>query len=789
MPLSDAAGVPENEDGQSNPARPIDDRHDRLGRNLLNLGDAVIVTDERGKILLLNPEAEILTGWTDDEAKDQPIETVFHIVNGVARLPVIQPVQGVIEQGVIQSLPQLTLLIAKDGSELAIDDSASPIRSEAGVLDGVILIFRDVSEHRHQENLHEETRRQSEVIIASVHFPMIVLDGDHLVRTANHSFYDYFQTVPEETIGRSLFDLGNGHWNHGALRTIMEDLLTPETFFGELEIERDFTAIGPRTMNLKARKLIRKEGGKPNILLAIHDITERRRLERSFEASELRYRRLFEAAKDGILILDGEKGTITAANPFLLELLGYSHAELVGKQLWEIGLLGDKEASLASFRELQEKGYVRYDDLPLEANNGRSIEVEVVSNVYRANDQMIIQCNIRDVTERKQAEMELRRAKELAEEGSRAKDLFLSMLSHELRTPLTPVLATVSYIELMPNLPEKVREEFASIRRNVELEARLIDDLLDLTRFAQGKLEIVREIVDAHVAIRHTLDIYQAEFEAKKLEISLALRAVGRLVWADPARLQQILWNLIKNAVKFTPVEGTIRIRTTDTGTGRLSIEIVDTGEGIDPTFLPRIFDVFEQGNRDASRRHGGLGMGLAIAKKLVDLHSGSLTVASEGQGQGSTFRVELEQAFDSKDRAPPLTLPLPPSPEPARPEQRDPLKLLLVEDNPDTLRAIALLLGATGFVVKTATSVKEAIAMLATGSFQLLISDIGLPDGSGLEIMRLCRDSYGLKGIAFSGYATHEDRIESILAGFSHHLAKPLSLNNLVSVINQTVN
>ncbi len=788
MTVSDIGRVPEDDgQGQGQSAKPTDHR---LGNNLLSLGDAVIVTDEHGKIILLNPEAENLTGWTDEDAKDRPIETVFRIVNELTRLPVLQPVQEVIEHGNIQRLPQLTLLIAKDGSELAIDDSASPIQTEEGALDGVILIFRDISERRRQENLHEDSRHQGEIIIAAVQYPMLVLDGDSRIRTANRSFYQTFQTASEETIGRSLFDLGDGHWNIDELRAILTDILTSETSFRELEVERDFTAIGSRTMGLNARKLLGKEGREPIILLAIEDITRRKQLERSIEASELRYRRLFEAAKDGILILDGASGKITDANPFLLEMLGYTHAELVGKQLWEIGLLGDKDASLASFQELQAKGYVRYDDLPLKTRNDRSIEVEVISNVYRANDQMIIQCNIRDVTERKQAQTELRRAKEAAEEASRAKDLFLSVLSHELRTPLTPVLATVAYVESMPDLPEKARKEFALIRRNVELEARLIDDLLDLTRIAQGKLELRREVVDAQVAIRNALETCQADIEAKKLEVSLALRADVRHVWADQDRLQQVLWNLLKNALKFTPAEGSIRIRTSDTGKGRLAIEVTDTGEGIDPDFLPRIFDVFEQANRHASRRQGGLGLGLAIAKMLVDLHNGSLTVRSEGLGHGSTFRVELEQVFDSKDRTPPpaLAAPEPSSLDRAAELNKDSIRLLLVEDNPDTLRALTLLLGSVGFVVQTATNVGEAFAMLATQQFQLLISDIGLPDGSGLEIMRHCRDCYGLKGIAFSGYATIEDQRESMLAGFSHHLSKPLSLNHLIGFIRQTV-
>jgi PAS domain S-box-containing protein len=509
-------------------------------------------------------------------------------------------------------------------------------------------------------------------------------------------------------------------------------------------------------------------------------IDDRRdRLELSFAASELKFRRLFESAKDGILILDGESGMITDANPFLLDLLGYTHAEVIGKQIWEIGLLGDEEASRASFRELKETGYVRYEHLPLRTHAGRSVDVEVVSNVYNAGNLIIIQCNIRDITERKQAEKELRHAKEEAEEAGRTKDLFLSTLSHELRTPLTPVLATIAYIETMPDLPERLRVEVASIRRNVELEARLIDDLLDVTRIGQGKLELHLEILDAHVMVRSALELCQAEAEAKKLGVSLALRAEVHLVWADAARLQQVFWNLIKNAVKFTPAEGSISIRSADTGTGRLAIEVADTGTGIKPEFLPRVFNVFEQGNRESTRRYGGLGLGLSIAKKLVDLHGGSLTVASSDLGRGSVFRVELEQFAKLKHQDPP--------PDLTAKVNETSLKLLLVEDNLDTLRAITLLLRSAGFIVQTATSVQEAMAALSIERFDLLISDIGLPDGSGLEIMSYCRDTFGMRGIAFSGYATRADMEDSEAAGFAFHLAKPSSLNVLVDHIMRT--
>jgi PAS domain S-box-containing protein len=768
---------PTNDDISSRPRR-IEERQERHEITLLSIGDAIVITDSHGRVTLLNPMAESLTGWADCDARNLPIESVFHIIGEESRQPVSQPVDRVIELGIIQSLAERTLLISKDGSERAIDDSAAPIRDAGGDLSGVVLIFRDITERRRLEQRLEDIRLHGEIVVATVRDSLLVLDSDFRVRSVNRSFCETFGVSPEETEGRSLFDLGLGQWNIPRLRVLLEEVVFRDTAFDDFEVEHTVPSIGLRTMILNARKLQREADQEAMILLAIEDVTGRSRMTKALMASEIQYRRLFEAAQDGILILDKETGAIIDVNPFLLDLLGYSHAELLGKRPWDIGLLGDVEASQASFRELQEKGYVRYEDLPLETKDGRHVEVEFVSNIYRVNDHIVIQCNIRDITERKRVAEELSRAKEAAEEASRAKDRFIATLSHELRTPLTPVLATVAYVEMMPNLPAAVlRQQIVSIRRNVELEAQLIDDLLDVTRIGSGKLELHQEVLDIHTALRSALEVCQADVETKKLNVSLELGAEVHHVWADPARMQQVFWNLIKNAVKFTPAGGRISLRSADVGPGRVAIEVADTGIGIEPEVLPRIFDAFEQADRSITRRHGGLGLGLAIARMLVDLHGGTLTVTSGGRAGGSVFRVELETVAALTDEN-----------QPPDPASAGLPKILLVEDNADTLRTMAMVLKSSGFDVRTATSVESALGALGGELFNLLVSDIGLPDGTGLDIMRHCRDHLGLKGIAFSGYASDRDVRESEEAGFSHHLAKPADLGRMIGLATRMV-
>ncbi len=357
-----------------------------------------------------------------------------------------------------------------------------------------------------------------------------------------------------------------------------------------------------------------------------------------------------------------------------------------------------------------------------------------------------------------------------AESANRAKDHFLAVLSHELRTPITPVLMSALRLGQDPELPERLRLETERIRRNAELQAKLIDDLLDLTRVTQGRVQLHFEAVDIHLLVRQALDVFCASnIQRKRLRCDFKGEAAEHHVWADPVRIQQVIWNLIQNAVKFTPEEGRVEVRTHNPEPGRIRIEVTDTGIGVDPEVLPRLFDAWEQGGRTVSRRFGGLGLGLALAKTLVTLHGGTLTAFSEGLGTGAVFSLELATTV-APDRA---------EEKPAAAGRAGsllrPLRILLVEDHEDTLNVMAEVLELSRHEVTRASDVESALRMAAGGPFDLLVSDLGLPDGSGLDLMRQVRDRYGLKGIAVSGYGTAEDVESSREAGFLDHLVKPV--------------
>ena len=381
-----------------------------------------------------------------------------------------------------------------------------------------------------------------------------------------------------------------------------------------------------------------------------------------------------------------------------------------------------------------------------------------------------------DITERKRTEDALRATMEQFEAASRAKDHFLAVLSHELRTPLTPVLAAVTKLEADETLRPDVREALAMVRRNVELEARLIDDMLDLTRIARGKIELRREVTDARQLLHHAVDICcSRDVAAGRIRLELGLAPGDYRLWADAPRLTQVFWNLLNNAVKFTPDGGAVIVRS-DAGGGLLRIEVSDTGIGIEPEQLPRIFDAFEQAERRITRRFGGLGLGLAVSKAIVEMHGGTLAAESPGSGQGATFRVELPVG-ELPGEARPVEM------EEAPAVSAD-LSILLVEDHADTSEALAELLRLLGYRVKVAGSVAAALDAAGGSGIDLVISDLGLPDGSGLDLMRELGARHGLRGIALSGYGMEEDVQRSREAGFETHLTKPVNLETLREAI-----
>ncbi|WP_367874092.1 response regulator [Luteolibacter sp. Populi] len=363
-------------------------------------------------------------------------------------------------------------------------------------------------------------------------------------------------------------------------------------------------------------------------------------------------------------------------------------------------------------------------------------------------------------------------ARQEAEAASLAKDHFMAMLSHELRTPLTPVLTHLVRLASEPDIPELLRHPLEVIRRNVELEARLIDDLLDLTRVGSGKIHLEREVVDVHALLGNAIEICRGDVEAKGLELKVDLEAQDHFVNADPARLQQVFWNVIKNAVKFTD-EGSLHVATRDEEDGGISITVRDTGSGIEKTLQARVFQPFEQVERG---KGGGLGLGLAISRTLVELHGGTIALESDGPGQGTTVTVAVptvaERPREEAGRA-----------TPERDGTRQ-LRILLLEDHVDTSESLTLLLEMQGHEVTQAFDVASALKLAETRDFDLLLSDLGLPDGSPGVVMKAVAKRNGTMGVALSGFGMDKDVERTRGYGFRHHLVKPVDVGRLEEIL-----
>ena len=376
------------------------------------------------------------------------------------------------------------------------------------------------------------------------------------------------------------------------------------------------------------------------------------------------------------------------ANPFVADLLGYAHAELVGKELWQIGLFQDIEASRTAFQQLQEKGHIRYEDLPLETKQGKRVDVEFVSNVYAVNNHQVIQCNIRDITDRKRAEDALR-------EADRRKDEFLAMLAHELRNPLAPIRTAAQVLRLKGPADPELQLARDVIDRQVQQLTRLVDDLLDLSRISRGKINVQLEPVALAAVVARAVEISRPLIDARKHHLEVSLPEQDVRVEGDPARLAQVVSNLLNNAAKYTEGGGRIWL-TVEPSAGQAVLRVRDTGVGIAPEMLPKLFEMFTQVQGSVSRSEGGLGIGLSLVRSLVEMHGGSVQAFSEGLGRGSEFAVRLPLL---QEAAPPAAV----VDKPERPRKTPPRRILVVDDNTDAAESLALLLRLIGHEVRTA--------------------------------------------------------------------------------------
>ncbi|MFL6569077.1 MAG: PAS domain S-box protein [Chthoniobacterales bacterium] len=508
------------------------------------------------------------------------------------------------------------------------------------------------------------------------------------------------------------------------------------------------------------------------------DLTERRAAEEELRQSEEQFRLLVERVEEYAIYLLDPSGRVASWNSGAAKIKQYAAEDIIGKHFAcfytaEDVAAGRPQQNLEAAMRL---GHFRDQGLRVR-KDGSTFQADVVITALRdASGRLRGFSKVtRDVSDQLRAR-EMEAEKIAAEKANKAKDEFLATLSHELRTPLTPALAAASFMaENLSELPEKFTNDVHVIRRNVQLEARLIDDLLDLTRISTGKIELHLSCVDAHAIAHDALAIAQSDIHRKGLRVTTHWAANEHFIWADAVRIEQVLWNLINNAVKFTGPGGELRLRTWNEK-AKFFFEITDTGIGIEPDRQHSLFKAFEQGERGMARKFGGLGLGLAICKNLVELHGGTITVKSLGRSHGTTGTVSFDCYSDGRTGAT--------RSESARVESARSLRILLVEDHDDTRRILARLLTHYGHHISVAVGVSEALNIFRAHEFDLVLSDIGLPDGTGYDVIAEAKRTRQVVGIALTGFGMAEDVRRSKEAGFDFHLTKPVDVGELRTML-----
>ena len=741
---------------------------------LASIGDAVITTDTQARITFMNPVAEAMTGWLLDQAQGRPLEEVFRIVDEDTRLPVAGPVSEVFRTGSVVGLANHTSLVRKDGAVVAVEDSAAPIRDAAGNISGCVMVFHDVTQRRRSERAlraNEDRLRDSarrlQLAMSAGDMGDWVWEAETGLMSLSPRAAQIFGFTANVPVSRDQL----------RARVPPEDGVRTKLEFDRALLERcdyrvEFRVLRaagePLWVAARGRGVYADDGSVVGMIGVIQDVTERR------QADELRGRlaAVVESSNDSI-ISKSLDGTITTWNHGAERMFGYKRDEVIGKSVTLLIPPEQSDEEPAILDRIKSGEHVAPYQTVRKRKDGTLIDVSLAISPIRDSHGQIIGASkiARDITHQKEVEETLR-------ESDKRKDEFLATLAHELRNPLAPIRQAALISQAPGATDQQKRWSHEVISRQVHHMALLLDDLLDVSRITRGTLDLRTQATDLATIVEAAVETARPSIDAKRHVFTVQMPQERIAFSADPMRLAQVLSNLLTNAAKYTDPEGRIGLHASTEG-GFISITVTDNGIGIAPEAMGNLFGMFSQVKSSKDRSEGGLGIGLALARGLVELHGGTIEARSAGTERGSEFTVRL----------PVRTQQMHQTEEPARPGAEKALRrrVLIADDNRDAAESLAMLLQMEGHEVTVVHDGREAVTAFETSHPDAALLDIGMPGLNGYEIARIIRRSplgRDVTLIAVTGWGQDNDKAQAAQAGFNHHFTKPVEPDAITALL-----
>jgi PAS domain S-box-containing protein len=734
---------------------------------LSSIGDAVITTDVQGKVTFLNPIAEKMTGWTSKEAAGRALEVVFNIINESTRQPVEHPVTKVLREGRIVELANHSALVGRHGITTAIEDSAAPIRDLKGNLIGAVMVFHDVTARRHAETALSESELQYRTFFNQAAVGIAVTNLNGLFLQVNRKLSELLGFTSEELQQRTFLQIAHPD-ERAETADRMRQLSTGELSDAVLE-SRCVRKDGAVIWALSTVALVRDSSGRPHHLTGIvEDITHRKQA----EEAQSRLAAVITSSDDSIISMTLD-GVVTSWNFGAERMYGYKAGEMIGQTTRILLPPGRPDEEPAILERIRRGERIDHFETVRIRKDRVQMEVSIaVSPIEDARGKIIGASKItRDITQSKRSEATLR-------EMDRRKDEFLATLAHELRNPLAPIRQAALISNADRSTDAQRRWSHDVIRRQVQHMSLLLDDLLDISRVTRGTLELRLETTELGRVIDAAVETARPIIDSKRHTLSVSAPEESIQLVADPLRLAQVLSNLLTNAAKYTDPEGQIQLRV-ERAEQSVVISVKDSGIGIPANATTNVFEMFSQVKSTQDRSEGGLGIGLALAKGLIDLHGGKIEARSAGLGFGSEFVVQLPW------RAPRAI----PSPDLSAPNAELPTarRILIADDNRDAAESLAMLLEIDGHRVRIAHDGRSAVAAFAEFQPEVALVDIGMPEMNGYDVARCVRQSSAGRAvtlIAVTGWGQDRDKARALEAGFNHHFTKPLEPERISEIL-----